>query len=247
MFGLSQLFMGWSRKDYVDGTACPLLRGVAHLIMSFCMTIFICFNSWYISWVGFASLILIWTCYVCSAVYHCVRLPDQKEVIANIIDHIAINFHAFGCILNIMTNTPFYWVIAIVYSLNCLIDSYLSLRYAYDYIFSMKHFVSFMLSLALVVISSIHHMIYISMLFTTIKFIVSYTFYGTGLLVYFKEIALNRMNRMSRIGQVDRLDLINKESKPKTKIWGSHETFHMLVVGGSVVMINIIISTHRLI
>lgn len=206
------------RRSYVDGTKTPLSRGLLHLLITLCMPLTlltnICRNLVYqLNIIKLFSIGLIFSCYLCSTLLHCVRFPSNIEIIINIIDHYAIHNHIFACLLILFNESISFKLSCFYFVLNYVYDIYKACKGKYAYIFTLNHYIHYGISLLIVFINIVininnynehqKQLIYLSA-----------SFFIAGKIIY----------------------ITTRNKLIQNKYWSYHETFHLLTSIGSVIV-----------
>ena len=209
------------RKSYVDGAITPLFRGILHMIVSISMIIFNIMYFWQMGILKIISMMLIFSSYLFSTILHCVRLPEKKEMMVNVIDHIAIHHHIFACLLVFISSELIFYILCGIFILNYYVDAFYALKRGYNYLFTTRHISHYVVSMSIALMNAINYIKYLSSPFSIFLVFVAYGLYVSGQIIY----------------------VINRNNTKENKIWSYHETFHLFVTGGTVVTVYLMFNT----
>jgi len=205
------------RSKYIEGSDTPLLRGILHCLFTVTMLYFIPYVYYMTTLLKFAAYMMILSSYICSSIYHCIRLQYKYELLTRIADHIAIHHHIFAACVGLITNNICCYIAVGIYMANYLLDVKRCLscykETNHDYFISRKHILHYVTSMALcttiVIIDAV-----------TNKNYYSFVMQGIILGIYI-------------IGQLYYCYSLDDNYKPH-HIWSNHETFHLFVVAGTI-------------
>lgn len=233
-----------SRNNYHDNSPTPLFRGFSHFLTFIWLIRFTVNNINNISIFGTISLYCILSSYFFSILLHCIKFPKSIERIINIIDHIAIHHHIFGCMLNLRLSSlnllliPEYILLFILqinlkyvylfsltglnllliflFLLNYVIDTLKFIKYGYKHILNTNHYGHFLISVILSFFQSI---------------IFLYNIYNLQIFLP-KLISIIFTFSFYTIGKI--IYYLNKRKIYLNKYWSYHETFHLFIVIGTI-------------
>ena len=213
----------FKRNNYCDGSKTPLMRGIFHSCMSFIIMFFLITYGKLLITLKFISMVMIFSSYLASSVFHCVGLPAEKEMIMNLIDHVAIHHHIYGTMLCFYHFNINLILVHFLYLLNYLFDVIDLCIYRHDYIHSNKHVWHYVFSIALSFFNLLNYLIYSIYVNTgkIVLFVLSGSLYITGMVIFCCNM---------------------KKSKTAHHLWSFHETFHLFTILGTSIMLYVILS-----
>lgn len=217
MIDRKPISFNYYRKSYIDGSITPLCRGILHMIISILIGLFSVIYFWQIGIFKLFVMTLILSSYLLSTILHCIRLPEKLEIIINIIDHIAIHHHIFACIIIFITKELLFIILCIIFILNYYFDALYAYRIGYYYLFTTRHLLHYAVSMLIALVNVINYIKYISNHFLISLIFVGYGLYISGQIVY-----------------------VISKNNTENKIWSYHETYHLFVIGGTIITFYVI-------
>lgn len=201
------------RRPYEDGSPTPLLRGVLHGVMTVGLTAWWGWNLSRMTRRGSVSVGLILSSYLFSSLLHCVRFPPRLEVWVNILDHVMVHHQILAGILNLTPQTPSgigrgVWLLFLG---NYLLDTFRSLRYGFDYIFTRGHLVHYALAMLMALTTAVNYVTKSSNPRVNASIMCAYLTNAVGFALYFFRV----------------------KNRSTHRIWSSHETFHLMTTLGT--------------
>jgi hypothetical protein len=200
------------RKNYIDGTPRPLLRGVPFSIMTLFLCIYLVFNFYKLTYSKLLIFTLIFINYIFSSCYH-LGISDKYEKIIHQWDHISIHFHIFASIVNLASYDVFSAIIFYIALENFRLDMENLLNNGYYYINSEHHLIYYRNAYLIAIFNYFLYLINNSVnLNCKIIMGFSYCVYLLGSLIYHNYRYYKKIN----------------------KVWSFHETYHLCIIIGTI-------------
>jgi hypothetical protein len=201
------------RANYLDGSSRTLLRGCSLICMTIVIIILIACYSTRLTPLKSWSIGLILMNYIFASTLHS-GIAHDYEMYVTVLDHMSIHGHILATIFNLHYSDAVHYAIYSLFGMSVLIDC-INMIFKTDYISSFPHYRHYAIGFLLALLNyALYLVLYwqIGIMVVPVLLGITYAMYCIALAIYYFLIT---------------------KSAVTGKIWSHYETYHLLIVLGT--------------